>query len=88
MGFLFYTGGTKTMGTENNGFQQAYVNGQPIQFEDGSSPTVSELRQQGHIPADQLVVRNQGNGSSETLSDETRIQAGETVVSIPQYTWG
>jgi hypothetical protein len=76
------------MGTENNGFQQAYVNGQPIQFQDGSSPTVSELRQQGHIPADQLVVREQGNGSSETLTDDTGIQAGEAVISIPDYIWG
>jgi hypothetical protein len=69
------------------GREEAVVNGQPIQFEDTSPPTVSELREQGRIPADQLVVRDQ-NGSMETLSEDTRIQAGENVVSIPRYIWG
>jgi hypothetical protein len=82
MGFLLYMGGTKNMGQE-----EAVVNGQPIQFEDTRPPTVSELREQGRIPADQLVVRDQ-NGTMETLTDDTQIQAGEHVVSIPRYIWG
>jgi hypothetical protein len=70
------------------GREEAVVNGQPIQFEDASSPTVSELREQGRIPADQVVIRDQGNGSVETLTDDAKIQAGESVVSIPRYIFG
>jgi len=70
------------------GREEAIVNGQPIHFEDASPPTVAELREQGHIPANQNVVRDQGNGSVETLTDDTHIKAGEHVVSIPRYIFG
>jgi hypothetical protein len=70
------------------GREEAVVNGQPIHFEDTSPPTVAELRQEGHIPADQNPVRIQGNGSVETLSDGEKIQAGDSVVSIPRYVFG
>jgi hypothetical protein len=75
------------MGTENTGFQQAYVNGQPIQFEDGSSLTVADLRQQGYVRPDQMVAHDQGS-KVENLMDDDRIQAGESVVTIPRYIWG
>jgi hypothetical protein len=70
------------------GREEAIINGQPFHFEDASPPTVAELRQQGHIPANQDVVWDKGNGATETLSDDAKIQAGEHVVSIPRYILG
>jgi hypothetical protein len=70
------------------GREEAIVNGQPIHFEDASPPTVSELRQQGRIPAHETVAKDNGNGVVESLSDDAKIQAGESFVSIPQYIFG
>jgi hypothetical protein len=75
------------MGTENNGFQQAYVNGQPIQFEDSTPLTVGDLRQQGYVRPDQMVGHDQGS-TVENLTDTDQIKAGESVVTIPQFIWG
>jgi hypothetical protein len=76
------------MGRETTRYQQAYVNGQPIRFEETSSPTVSDLREHGHIPAHQTVAQEHSNGVVESLTDDERIKAGESFVTIPRYIWG
>jgi hypothetical protein len=75
------------MGAENQGYQQAFVNGQPIQFEDGSTLTVGDLRKQGYVQPDQMVAHDQGS-KVENLLDEDQIQAGVSVVTIPKHIWG
>jgi hypothetical protein len=74
------------MGTENTGFQQAYINGQPIRFED--SPTVDELREQGYIPDHHTIARDYGNGVTEGLTDDDPIEANKFFVTQPRFIWG
>jgi hypothetical protein len=75
-------------GYGEHGFQQAYVNGQPIRFEETSPPTVTDLREHGHIRAHQTVAKEHRNGAVEGLPDDERIKAGESFVTIPRFIWG
>jgi hypothetical protein len=70
------------------GLHEAVVNGQRIEFEDTSPLTVEDLRQQGQVPADEIFVRDYGNGQVQTVMEGYRIQAGESFFTIPKYIWG
>jgi hypothetical protein len=68
--------------------KSAIVNGQKIEFEDDSPPTVQELRDKGVIEKGQIVVQDQGNGQVKSITKDTRITPDSYVTTIPRYEWG
>jgi hypothetical protein len=68
--------------------KSAIVNGQKIEFEEDTPPSVQELREKGLIAPDQLVVHNQGKGQLKSITKNARIAPGSFVTSVPRFEWG
>jgi hypothetical protein len=68
--------------------KSAIVNGQKIEFEEETPPTVQELRDKGVIAQGQIVVHDQGNGHLKSITKNARIAPGSLVTSVPRFEWG